>query len=88
MIRYTEYKILEMLTKCVKTLVFCSQCSLVTHACPLSNLCRVMFAHLFKLSFIFVCELVSARHKCFAWLEVILEKEMPLKFQSRVLEDP
>ena len=29
MIRYTEYKILEMLTKCLKTLVFCSQYPLV-----------------------------------------------------------
>ena len=35
-----------------------------------------MFAHIFKLSFIFAWALVSARHKCFVQLEVILEKEM------------
>ena len=45
MFRYTEYKILKMLTKCVNTLVFCSWCPVVTHTRPLSNYCRAMFAH-------------------------------------------
>ena len=47
-----------------------------------------MFAHVFKLSIIFAHALVSARHKCFAQLKEILEKETPLKFQSRYLEGP
>ena len=121
-----------MLTKCLRTLVFCSQCPLVTRACSLSNKCRAMFAHVFhsrpqrpgsfwsapriatsgresrtsvvghgqRSRFLVLTKrsaasgdenarfqaplhLVSARHKCFAQLEVILYKATSLKFQCR-----
>ena len=41
--KWTDYKLLEMLTKWVKTLVFCSQCSLVTLPGPYFEISRTFF---------------------------------------------